>query len=1223
MDFNALNSFIDEDNASEGYDDLVGFSEGGPVGEDMEDDEQPSLQYFAQGGEVEEAQAILTRMPKPGRAAQMLQSFAEGGEVQKTPFPELLDISKQVNAAGAPVEKLATPTTAPASASVPSQINIPTFQPVAAPPTGPSIMTPTPAPLTGLGAQPTLSQPSTAPTSTARSLFEQINPAALAATPTYTTPTFTPTVQTFTKPTLLTKEELQKAQPPLVRYEPSATYGGLETYKGPLQTSPYVDIPGAPGSDGAPAPAPAAPANMTPGGYKYTTYTSLTPDQLVGLGNKAQLGQTFTGIVKRQQDDATAIRTEFNNAIASGDIETATALRPLLVQKEADLRQAITDQGLVNRYFTGVGGAFETPEQYRQRVQTARLTGSRLGPELTSVSLEGLQYKLPETSAKGAVPTPFAAQINTQKAEYDAAVAVYENLASAYGRENPFVKNYLAEVVTPQKADYDMLIAKPVSTAATAADRLLSSPTLAKAYTPPKLSPTFKVSNTMAAFKGIVGGLETSVRQLTNTRDAAAAAGLTGYVSQLDEALEAEQGKLSKALEDRQAAVDNSLPDPVKRAMGSPPEGEMLESQSRALLKKLSGGSEANTVPLQKFNKGGAVNKAQGSPIYGEIPDSGPITADTRAAFKAKGPSASSVVSDAARLLRNITGEGLSNLESRIRGSVATIPGTFGDIESIFRESDKTRKLATTEEVLRDYMPGRLTKPTKEAKGFEELGTYLPLAIPAGTVSKAATMTGKGVEKGAAKMLERLGPRTGRSWEPLLAQAGAAPMYAVKTKGGAFYPEGMGSGVDTYLDRVVKGLTGAENLAGRDAKAVADFIRTKGRKYLTSVYGTAEDPLRLAVIEGRMPLYGSDQERFRDYLLDAARAGNPNAIKDLERFYDEATHLSTQGYVPAGATDPSYVIGNRMQTAQRERLLAEGVPEDLINPVYPATNTAQQMAETTYSEPRKKLGELLQGMEALPPDMRESYVRGVGDTDKGIQSLLYSATKEQPIYDLATTPSMDFLKPNNLAEGIASIPLRDLERMTFPEAVVKGAQNMRLKRDRGLMLEKARDGKAVPKEIYFDGTQPVYEIDKNQKWVRIMSPDAVELEGAAMRHSIGGYKTKDDYNLGGKKAFNSGLARIFSLRNEKGVPQVTVETKFTDEDGLMIKEVRSKFNSEPTAEEKRAVLQLFETLGPREIRSTTYRNSRTGETLKEEDRVEVNWGDEFKNYMQYKNKGEE
>jgi hypothetical protein len=625
------------------------------------------------------------------------------------------------------------------------------------------------------------------------------------------------------------------------------------------------------------------------------------------------------------------------------------------------------------------------------------------------------------------------------------------------------------------------------------------------------------------------------------------------------------------------------------------------------------------------FAKGGPVNRAQGSPIYGEIPDSGPITADTRAAFKAKGPSASSVVGESARMLRNIMGEGVSNLESAVRGSVAAIPGSVGDIESIFRESDKTRRFATTEEVLRDYMPKRATKPTKEAKGFEEVGSYLPLPVPAGTVSKAAMTTGKGVEKGAAKMLERLGPRTGRSWESLLAQAGAAPMYAVKPKGGTFFPAGSDSSLDSYIDKVVSGLSRAEGLAGRDAKTVADFIREKGRKYLTSTYGTADDPLRQALLEGRLPLYGSDKERFRGYALEAMRAGNPEAVEDLERAYDTATGLLTYGYKPP-SVDNTYTVSNRMQEKMRAKLLEEGVPEELINTIAPTVSSAENMSGY-YPAARRKLGELLVGMENIAPsaydtDLRQAFIQGVGDTDKGSQSLLYAATKEQPIYDI-NSPSADFMRANNVADALASIPVAELERMTFPEALIKGAQNTRLKRDRGLMLEKARDGKTVPKEIYFDGTQPVYEIDKNQKWVRIMSPDAVELEGAAMRHSIGGYKTSNSYNLGGRPAFESGLARIFSLRNEKGVPQVTVETKFTDEDGLMINEVRSKFNSEPTAEEKRAVLQLFETLGPKDIRSTKYRNTRSGEALKEEDQVTVNWGDEFKNYMQYKNKGEE
>lgn len=171
------------------------------------------------------------------------------------------------------------------------------------------------------------------------------------------------------------------------------------------------------------------------------------------------------------------------------------------------------------------------------------------------------------------------------------------------------------------------------------------------------------------------------------------------------------------------------------------------------------------------FAKGGPVNRAQGSPIYGEIPDSGPITADTRAAFKAKGPSASGVVGESARMLRNILGEGVSNLESAVRGSVAAIPGSVGDIESIFRESDKTRRFATTEEVLRDYMPKRATKPTKEAKGFEEVGSYLPLPVPAGTVTKTAGA----VKTGARKALEELGPTAGNILERAVPKFGIVP----------------------------------------------------------------------------------------------------------------------------------------------------------------------------------------------------------------------------------------------------------------------------------------------------------------------------------------------------------------------------------------------------------------------------------------------------------------
>jgi hypothetical protein len=473
--------------------------------------------------------------------------------------------------------------------------------------------------------------------------------------------------------------------------------------------------------------------------------------------------------------------------------------------------------------------------------------------------------------------------------------------------------------------------------------------------------------------------------------------------------------------------------------------------------------------------------------------------------------------------------------------------------------------------------------------------------------------------------------------ERQLQKSGLGPMYAVKPKGGTFYPTSFGSRLDDYLDSVVQGLSSAEGLAGKDAEAVANFIRTKGRKYLTSEFGTGDDPLRIALYEGRLPRYGKDKELFRSYALEAARGtgqgsgaaaqeggdaaqalrrlmGDPEAAADLEKAYDQATGIGAR---LIREKEGDFGAANKLQEEIRQKMLAEGVPEDLINVEYPRPTTVEDLKKSYMSDADKNLARVMEEAAGggAPTELRSQF-------PKDVESMLYATRNNQAVYDI-TPPRMDFLRPTNLAQGIASIPVKDLQRMSFPEAVIQGTKNMKLTRDWQEVISKAKEGKAIPKNIYFKGTTPVYEIDKNQQWVRIMSPDAVELEGAAMRHSIGGYKTSNSYNLGGKPAFESGLARIFSLRNEKGVPQVTVETKFTDENGLMIKEVRSKFNSEPTAAEKRAVFQLFDTLGPNEIGSTKYRNTRAGETIDEADQTTVNWGSEYQDYLNYKNKGEE
>ena len=869
----------------------------------------------------------------------------------------------------------------------------------------------------------------TTPAPTAKSLFEQISPTTLAASPydfSKAATGFTPTAQTFTKPTLLSAEEAVKQQPVLVRYQPDIKYGGLQTYQGPLQTSPYKDeeptapttTPGVP-TTGVPAP---VAATRTPLGYEYSPYVSLTPDQISGSGNRAQITDMFKGIVSQQQKDVENLRTEYNQAMAIGNMPLASQLKGILGVQEQELAAAKADQLNANKYFTGVGGAYETPETLRQRVLGEQFKALKLGDELAyrGVDLGGIQV------AAGMKTDPFTAELTRQQNEATAAQNVYNRLSSAYGKDSQIAKDYLEQVVTPQQAEYKQMLALTTpARGAVAPTNIFSTITAGEAYkgfTAPKLNEIRNVVATENAYKPVITGFETNITNLTKARDQADALGLSGYSSRLNQLIDTENAKLEQARGERQSAIDKAQPDPMRdlilgkqmtaqkiegftgvdiggvdfskmqaaafdpiiarqnkdvlaaqntynqlvslyganndttkaflndvlnpqkqelaqanafktaantaigayntgkgygylnppniavskattdaainkayddfirnnyekristldaakakaeqaglgqygdyfnqlmdtqrsyidranqardatfakrdaatRAKGSPPEGEVADSRSRALLKKLSGGGEATTAPLQKFAHGGAVHRAEGSPVYGEIPDTGPITKDTRAAFKAKGPSASNVASESARLLRNLLGEGVSNIESGLRGSIAAIPGTFGDIESIFRESDKTRKLATTEEVLRDYMPGRLTKPTKEAAGFEEVGTYLPLPIPAGTVSKVA----KGAKTGAKKALEELGPTAGSILERavpkfnIVPEGPAAANMAQRTEQGKYF-----SGrLDNFVSEVRNPVTKQQFLGslkgkfrdyeiGRAAQALADL----------------------------------------------------------------------------------------------------------------------------------------------------------------------------------------------------------------------------------------------------------------------------------------------------------------------------------------------------------------------------------------------------------------
>jgi hypothetical protein len=68
------------------------------------------------------------------------------------------------------------------------------------------------------------------------------------------------------------------------------------------------------------------------------------------------------------------------------------------------------------------------------------------------------------------------------------------------------------------------------------------------------------------------------------------------------------------------------------------------------------------------------------------------------------------------------------------------------------------------------------------------------------------------------------------------------------------------------------------------------------------------------------------------------------------------------------------------------------------------------------------------------------------------------------------------------------------------------------------------------------------------KWVELKHQgedapfqDAVLYEGGAMGHSVGGYASEGGYGVGGLQAARDGRVKLYSLRDSKGTPHVTIE----------------------------------------------------------------------------------
>lgn len=488
------------------------------------------------------------------------------------------------------------------------------------------------------------------------------------------------------------------------------------------------------------------------------------------------------------------------------------------------------------------------------------------------------------------------------------------------------------------------------------------------------------------------------------------------------------------------------------------------------------------------------------------------------------------------------------------------------------------------------------TQPTQRAA--YELAQLGSSAINPAAPVRGAVAAGKAGTRAAREMLSDF-----QTYNQQLSAPGAS--YAVKPKGGVFAYTYQGdsrqklSKLDNLISEYVEE---AKNVAPDDSKLeLMQFLRAKAPKYFTTTYGTAEDPLRTAIRERRFEPSGREASRLPPYLVDAAAnpqaRGHAQAAVDLERAYDELTGMRSMVYAAPDAPRISE-YDRRMQL--NAALGREGVPLEARNP--PSVDVYSQEDFIQYPHGSRFMRGMVEQGEALPPHLQHALRTG------------------ETIYDVE--PRFSMLDPENVIESLQALPTDKLKNMSFPEALIQGMQASAPIRDYKTAIELAEKGAAVPPAALMKFTQPVTPTVGGQ-WVKITEPIATKMEGKLMKHSVGGYAEGDSYGTtytglpyGGKKAFDEGLVEVYSLRDQRGQPAITVEVanKGTKEEPKWsVTQVRGRFNSEPKQSERGAVFDLFDKLSERgrlvDIKSNSYSKSANGESLEEGSRVD--WGHEY------------
>jgi len=396
---------------------------------------------------------------------------------------------------------------------------------------------------------------------------------------------------------------------------------------------------------------------------------------------------------------------------------------------------------------------------------------------------------------------------------------------------------------------------------------------------------------------------------------------------------------------------------------------------------------------------------------------------------------------------------------------------------------------------------GELGRALVGVKPYDETnptGTYrtvqalLNMPTPAAIIPEAAQAAGKAA--GALSGLGALGvikPKGGnwlagsveRMLKPLRTQViGQDPAERIRNLEGAL-AQNIEEGVPVDM-----GIVERERARLAPDIAINNWIDTKLGKYIKNEMATPEDPVRALAERGVLHV---DPETLNQY--------NPKHI---------AYERKIAGFPAEGMSQSP---GAKRWENVADRAVVSGTAGDLTDP--------DQYGGEVVNRLLKDNPWLAKIDPETPVYMAPVY------ENAGFRHLIDELRN-------ATNPN------SGLPSSLQLSPDK-LQKVTVPQAVelVDKINKWRVENIQKLQIEetlKADLYKAYPEQKY--------------RWVQLNRPGQFAAESDAMGHSVRGYEPpenggSDYYGLGGWKAIQSGKAKVYSLRDEKGQPHVTVEVQ--------------------------------------------------------------------------------